>query len=341
MVFGRGHGTRSDQLQESDSSTRARSEETMKLAKLLEVHDQAGQGMEFTPLHQNLGDGYLLRHNRIFRNVRRATMAAGFQFSFAPDTLYQALPLSRLENILLERRLPAVDNVQPLRLLEPELLRSLSWDDISDPLARNHIFHESCHAVFRTQWPSRPLVSHPRDLEQERRQVLLILLEESFANACELMAIIDAQEPAHRIFFELNSYIFMLDDRAHLKNAAAELGTETLFCFLLLCYLHANFRFTGLSDQQLDQVLELTSQISGAAMVNLSSGKVRKTLRALSRPCFELNPRFRDVTTGFYLQLLGFRRETKAYLDFNFTAALAAQTESFAILRRLIQNTLA
>ena len=62
----------------------------MKLARLLETHDQFASSVA-----DNLGDGYLVRHNRIYGLIRAEVLKLGFRFSTAPDAFYEALPLSQ------------------------------------------------------------------------------------------------------------------------------------------------------------------------------------------------------------------------------------------------------
>ncbi|RYZ85279.1 MAG: hypothetical protein EOP04_16325, partial [Proteobacteria bacterium] len=83
----------------------------MKIAKLLELHRQhTGEGS----LAKSLGDGYLLKQNRIFRNIRKLTSAGGAVFSDAADRDYASLPFSQLERILNSKSIPYLDNTSVL-----------------------------------------------------------------------------------------------------------------------------------------------------------------------------------------------------------------------------------
>lgn len=259
-------------------------------------------------LSRCLGDGFLLAKNRIYAQARRRATQSGFTFSSDQNDAYRALPLSQLESILQTKVIPYLDNVSVLEDLEKRIPKQTVWNDISDNLKGNSVFHESCHA-----FANRRLMG----LEPGLR----MLLEESYANACELISIIDAEDPVHRIFLELNSYVFMLNDRVHLVNAANGVGLSALTRYLLLCYLHANFLRESIDFQR---VVELAFDVK-------PDDKMLKNLRQLAKIVFQLNPRFREVTTRFYFKLSGRALE----LDRDFMSELANSDVAKRFFREL------
>ncbi len=294
----------------------------MKLASLLEQHkkssDQAGA------LKDSFGDGFLIANNSIYRSVRKQALAAGFRFSTAQSDAYRVLPLSQLDVILKTKIVPYFDNVSVLFQLEAKMPRETAWDDISDNLKGNSVFHEACHAVARSLAPDLALkLVTETNADSLHARVLAGLLEESFANTCELLSITDAGDQVHRIFLELNSYVYMLDNRVHLVNAGQMFGREAFFKFVMLCYLHSNF-LRDLSDKSFERCVALACEGSAVALKAAKDPKLRKSLRQISKIAFQLNPRFREVTTRFYLRLNGIRIEVSDLHDFDFLAVVGA-----------------
>lgn len=270
----------------------------MKLQALLDLHDKNNDCLK-----DNLGDGFLLQNNRIYSSIRKAATECGFQFSSQANHKYQALPLSQLESILESKIIPYYDNVSVLREVRQKS-NLIAWDDIKHNLKRNHLFHESCHAVARGLSDK---ILHKEKLGacSDQTKILHLLLEESFANTCELLAVIDCEDSAHKIFFELNSYTTLFNERSNLKKAIADFNGLEFKKFIYLTYLHANFFYNNFDDQMFKTVITFcfgSKKLDNAQL---------KTLRALSRLPFSLDVNFRTVTTGFYLKLQGLNNSEK------------------------------
>ncbi|MES3036481.1 MAG: hypothetical protein V4736_01120 [Bdellovibrionota bacterium] len=301
----------------------------MKISKLLE-QDRLGQGDK--TLAQNFGDGFLYTNNRIYKNVREAVIKNGYSFSSEQNSFYQALPFSQLERILANKVIPLNDNVTVLEQLTARLRDAIEWDDISDGLKKNYVFHESCHGVARAV--AKDTLTSLKDMasiESQRLRTLQILMEESFSNTCELLAVSEAQDPIHRIFYEQNSYTFLFEDRTNLKNAMRDIGEKIVFKFMFLSYLHSNFLFQGLEEKQINAILKM---IGDGTDLKLDP-KHLKTLKALSRIAFTLDVRFRTVTTRFHLRLNGLQLTIEKLLDFNFLESITAHKEYRVFLNSL------
>ncbi len=302
----------------------------MKLSRLWAKHQEFNS---LGSLKESLGDGFLMAHNKIFKNIRHATLDNKFKFSHKPHPLYQALPLSQLEWILSEQAIPYIDNSSVLKQLNDKLPDNIIWDDISDNLKGNHVFHESCHAVARSlinEFYKDPILKTKFDFQ---KHTLIRLIEESFANTCELLAITDVNDPIHRIFFELNSYVIMYEDRVNLKAAMDQMGEQTFMKFMLLSYLHANFLKEPMNDRIFEQLLILIQTSSSESFEFTATQK--KTLRALGKIAFKLNLRFRMVTTSFYLRLNGITSPMKDLLDFDFMQTLKESPDLFKAIDQL------
>lgn len=308
----------------------------MKIAKLLELHNQHTNKES---LAANFGDGYLLKNNRIYRNIRFAVLERGYKFSneFNPD--YLALPFGQLESILRNRLIPFADNVGVLEKLVLQMKDSVEWNDIADGIKRNYVFHEACHGVARAEF--EVCMANSADcshLEKQQQKVLQILLEESFANTCELLAIMDANDSAHRIFYETNSYTYLFENRTQLKTAVDEIGESVVFKLLMIAYLHSNFLKNSLDEKSFDRALHLASL---GSKLELDS-KYKKSLKALSKIAFTLDLRFRAVTTGFHLRLSGLDKTIDQISEFDLMGFMEKNPNYLKLLNlltRVVQNT--
>ncbi len=277
----------------------------MKIKNLLKQHSEfSNNGTSQNSLVGNLGDSYLLKNNEIFRNVRTAVLDAGFTFTDQVDPFYASLPLSQLDAILAKHQIPFQNNVAVLVDIESKSPGQIEWDYISDGLKQNHLFHESCHAVARFLRKDLKFDS------TKQTQLLLTILEESFANACEFLAVADAADATHRLFYEWNSYICIFGERSNIKKALTEIGRAEVFKFFIVAHLYSNF----LNERWLENDFQRVLKLCFVDEVNETS---KKTLRALSKEAFTLNPRFRYVTTSFYLKSNGYSENAEEALSFD------------------------
>lgn len=280
----------------------------MKIQKILEQHNKFKSK---TSLEKNLGDGLLLEKNKIYQQIRQKSLDFGFQYDSTPNEAYWVLPLSQLETLIQSQKIPYVNNVSVLEQIEKKIPGASSWDDVTDNLKRNHLFHEACHGIARTVAKKyfKELggnAVNANGSNYKEKNILKLMIEESFANTCELVGIMEVDDAFHKLFYEINSYIFMFEDKSNLKNLFSEYGKKKAFQFLLLSYLHANYIHPRFEDKNLDSVLKLLFEKSGGLTAIKSDAKKMKTFRAISKVSFELNPRFRMVTSVFYLKLIGY-----------------------------------
>lgn len=302
----------------------------MKINKLL---DKSRLQINENSLIKNLGDCYLINENKLYRSIRVLTLANGFGYTTELTPAYVALPLSQLDVFLKNKKIPYFDNVSILQEIEKKIPNSTLWDEITDNLKRNHLFHESCHAVARSE--STKIFNKE---EKSVNTILQLMIEESFANACELMAIVDVEDPVHKLFFEINSYIFMYEDRVHLKNLIAVFGFDFALKFLILCYLHSNFLCEKLDDKRFEKVLKNLVSNKNEFEALIKDGKKIKSLRAIAKITFALNPRFRMVTSIFYLRLNGFNYQINDLKQLDFMSMIETNTKFNLLLETLVQK---
>lgn len=260
----------------------------------------------------NFGDGYLVAQNRLYGHVRQLALKNGLRFSAEANTAYQAFPLSQLEAILSSKCIPYGDNVSVLAAMSANQLMALEWGDIEGNLRTNYLFHEACHGVTRFFLPV------PKGEVVER--VFAMLLEESFSNACELLAVVDAEDAVHRIFYEMNSYITLFDHRSNLRRAVQELGGAAVMGFMVFAYLHANYLKAGMDEKNFQRSLGLVFEKDPPLAA-------KKSLRALAKIAFQLSERFRVQTTSFHLRLMGIQTPLKDLLSFDFLFSLERSSE--------------
>lgn len=297
----------------------------MKLTQLLEINKQENSPES---LKDHFGDGYLLQHNSIYSEIRRRVLDLNFTFSSERDDLYGALPLAQLDRVLSQKKIPYTNNVTAIEevcRLHPQT----TWLDIQAQFKKNYLFHESCHAVARSFAPIDSLNS-------EEEKILVRLLEESFANSCELLAVMDVHDKTHRDFFEMVSYILMFDAKSDLQRLAKEIGREGLMRWMMLAYLLSNSLREEVSEKNFECMIRIAFQEKADQIFSAQ----RKSLRAMAKIAFQLNPEFREVTTNFYLKLAGFKDPLATIQGTDFLSLLEGNSE---ILRffYLINETIA
>ncbi len=295
----------------------------MKISRLLELDRQY---LSKQSLALCFGDSFLNEHNSIYAAIKKGALDNGFIYSTDVDPSYAALPLSQLDVVLKNKKIPYFDNVSVLLEVEKKIPQMTQWDEVSDNLKRNFIFHESCHAVSRSE---ADVIFNNEKVEL--KIILKLMIEESFSNACELMAIVDVEQPAHRLFYEANSYIYVLDYRVHLRDLTNEFGIADAFKFILFCYLYSNFLHDLIDDQKLNQIL-------GLLRLTISDPKKLKKLKAISRIAFQLNPRFRMVTSGFYMRLNGFNLLENELAQSKFMVLLESDPRYLQLLDILVRK---
>lgn len=286
----------------------------MKLSTLLSQHSANSSSGD---IHGNIGDSFLVQNNKIYRQIRLKALSLGYIFSDDPNSDYLALPMAQLESVLDNKKIPYLNNVQPLINLNERTRSSLDWDHVIDNIKPNYIFHESCHAI------ARHFSFQNDDL---KTKILVTLLEESFANTCEFLAMADAQDQIHLLFLEINSYFTVFEDRTNLKKAIEKYGLTSIFKFMLLSYLHSNFLNDDMDNSTLKKVIVLSDFKTDPEM---------KVLKSLGENAFLLNPRFRYNTTEMYLRLQGIMAPVTDVLAFDYFKEITSNKKITDLIQQL------
>jgi len=259
----------------------------------------------FTSLSKNLGDGFLYRHNPLFRNVRQLFLELGYRFTTEDFCQYRTFPLITLPAILKAKRVPYFDTYSGLAQIERASPGMFDMDTVLWPNA-NYLMHESCHCIADAIFEG---------LSGSKRIVLRSFLCESLANAAESFARIHAQNEIHRIFYNLNSYqrIAKNDPQAvTINRAIIAVGPVNTFKTLFFSFVYANFLYKRVNENDFRNVIDLL-QVNAA-----------KTLRPVFRiGVSNLNFVFRVATSGFYFRYFhGLHRSIFALTEFDFIRVL-------------------
>ncbi len=288
----------------------------MKLTALLQKHEST----KASGLLLRLGDGYLVSNNSVYAAIRKKALDLNFKFSSEPNESYLAFPMSQLESLMQDKILFYQNNCDILFKIDQKTPQNIEWDHIGGNLKANYVFHESCHAIAR-----QLSIKHGLNLITDKKTKLVtMLLEESFANNCEFMAIIDAQDATHKTFLEVNSFFTRFDDRTHLKNLVTEVGRQKVFKFMIFAYLHSNFLNEHFSPQTLARVTKLTFD--------------HKALKNLSKNAFELSPGFRFNTTELYLRLNGINEKVLDALEFDYLTVIEQNPTFLKLIDELTET---
>ncbi len=286
---------------------------------MLELHSKNDSP---SALNKSWGDSFLLKHNAIYRAVRLQSAADGFSYQISTDTDYLALPLSQLETLLEQKKIFYTDNVSTLVKVESRIPQTTLWDEVYDNLKRNFVFHESCHAVARTQ---SILIFGPLSGDQ---RLIQVLLEESFANTCELLGIAHVEDASHEVFYEFNSYIFIYEIRPLIAELNKQIGFPHVFKMVWLAYLHSNFLYNRLDDKNFNKAVTYLQ-------IQAFDSQTAKKLKSLLRVTFELNPRFKEVTTGFYLRYAGLVKTKRNINEIDFMKTLESDARYSDYLNKM------
>ena len=287
----------------------------MKLTALLQKHEAThAKGLSLS-----LGDGYLCANNSVYAAVRKKALDLDFKFSDSPTLEYLAFPMSQLENILSSKTIYFQNNSSILSEIDKKASQQIDWDHIGGNLKANYTFHESCHAIARSLSLKLGLAKS----SDQKTKLVTMLLEESFANTCEFMAIHDANDATHKTFLEVNSFFTRFDDRTHLRNLVQEVGFKKVFKFMIFAYLHSNFLNEHFSGQEMARVTKLTFD--------------HKALKNLSKNAFELSPGFRFNTTELYLRLNGINTPVLDALAFDYLSVIEQNPSFLKLINELTE----
>jgi hypothetical protein len=214
----------------------------MLISTLLETHQHSAlPDNERIVNDLNIGDAFLYRHHRLYRNLRDAFWDRGYRFTTKDFCFLFEVPLFALDGMLRERCVPVRDTVSPLRDLARRFpqaeLDDLSFNvELGYPI--NHILHHSTHCVA-DQVTAETMGVHGRT----SLEVLRILLCEAFGNAIDLLSNIDAHKVGEegRSLFIMNSLVVKTPEEcAPYEELIERVGWKVAVQVVALFYLFRN-----------------------------------------------------------------------------------------------------
>lgn len=260
-----------------------------------------GAAVKEVVLTDVFGDQALYQSNHVFRNIRNQVVKSGYRFTTTSNPIYDSLPLTQLEVIHKTKTIPYTPNKQAVEFVLGRDRQS-TWEEIADGFRRCFVFHESCHAVARTEIYKFNQQNNLSQSLNNSELTFLSLLEESFANSCELIGIIDCSSPQLVALYEANSYTALFESRHDLLQIQKEVGEQGFFRFIQLCYLQSCFLRQELNEPDFSKALSF-------AKLEINDGRIRKRLKSVSQIAFTLDQRFREVTTRLHLRINGLRTD--------------------------------
>jgi len=246
-----------------------------------------------------LGDGFLLRDNRIYRNIKGFAGQIGCQYTEAWPQ-YLSLPFHELNKIVATKKIPYQPSARMLQEIENKRAHVFTVDHLQMP--ESFHMHEAAHVIAEHLFKSV-------EIKTPQEKILKTILCESFANSVDALACVEATTEIHQYFLLQNCY--MNPDKEDLDamiELIEDVGFERTFNMVLFGYLHANFMRQDVSE---DLIIEIVGKNSLAA-------------NQIVKMCEKLDHLFRVQTTEMYLRLEGYDGEVFDILDFQFMKTFKA-----------------
>lgn len=230
----------------------------MLISTLLDTHQSAAlPANERIVNGLNVGDAFLYRHHRLYRNLRDAFWDRGYRFTTDDFCFLFDVPLFALDGMLRERKVPVRDTVSPLRDLVRRFPEA-EFDDLSFNVELgypiNHILHHSTHCVA-DQVTAEAIGVHGRT----SLEVLRILICEAFGNAIDLLSNIDAHKVGEegRALFIMNNLVDKSPEEcAPYEELIGRVGWKAGVQVVALFYLFRNLLAESIDAPFLRDALE-------------------------------------------------------------------------------------
>jgi hypothetical protein len=277
----------------------------------MNVKALVGLHKQFTDIPQsiseNIGDGFLCKHNKFYRKIRNLGLACGTDFIVKKNKFwndYMVLPLVNFDDLLISRKIPVIDNFGTLARLSKKF-PSLDLPEkfVRDTLKRNYLLHETCHCIANNVLTQTTVhIGSETEITNSKLTILLNnLLGEALANAVEIVSSTTADTNSHILLHALNSYVpYSPASNDLLKKAVDSIGMQAFLKLTFVSFFFNNLLGYEHSKTNLESILEkfgshfkLHDDFSGRELV----------LEAILK-CCRLNTRFRDETSTIYFSTL-------------------------------------
>ena len=306
----------------------------MKLKSILESHHQFNKG---NALPDNLGDGYLINHNLIFRNIRTAALKLGVKFTSKRFHEYDVLPLTQLPKILATNTVPYMPNVAALEEIENAVPGHFELND-TPPLKANYVLHETAHCVahqLRLRFWKDP---SGKSIEAQKEIAWLILFEEAFANASDSLMNSFSDTKIQDDFLMRNTYIYERPNaRKNMKTAIKLIGLGGTFKLILISFLYANFQKSKIAFPEFRRIM-LVSTHQDLELIDSLNVKDVNLLRQVFQGGLDLDPMFTVRTNGFCLQMMGVTANPKNLYSYDFLSRLEKEPKLVECLEQMAKT---
>jgi hypothetical protein len=271
----------------------------LELANLLWVDSQYGAD---NAVPECFGDRYLYSNNNLFARIRDVCLSFGYRYTTEATVIwrdYDSAPFFSLQEFINGKVIPCKDNLNTLSrvsLRSPQL--AISGDSLLRFVNRNYLLHESAHCISHS---ILPVVPEPLGSNDQRMEfVLKAVACEAFANVVERMAHAYAEQSAHVLFLDMNSYVtFSAQQRRLLRDSISLLGMTNVFRLGFFTFLYLNTH----SDQPSERVIEA---VINAAFRSKPLSPVERHIAAiLSQAVFTLSRSFREETSSLFFRIFG------------------------------------
>ena len=253
-------------------------------------------------LSQNLGDGFLMRFNPLFKKIRNETLRRGFSFTTENVGNYYSFPLMALDEVIFRKKIPYRENFAWLPRLESLAPETFTLTEIKrSEIQLNYLFHESAHCIAHAEFFGR---QDGKRIPKNEISLLKILLGESFANAVECFSAIYAEGELGFFFLEANCHFrATAKEILALKRSAKKHGNETIFLLLVCAFLYANYLHEELNKKERGKIFSFVGV------------KPSKELEKILQIGMQLDTEFRTSTTQLHLLKMGFEKKMEKYFS--------------------------
>ncbi|MGZ3694295.1 MAG: hypothetical protein ACXWQO_08930 [Bdellovibrionota bacterium] len=271
------------------------------LSELMAVHRQ------FKPkgsLSDNIGDGFLLATNPVYRSIRNEYLARGFSYSLNDTHNYYAFPLMSLDDAIERGAIPYRKNFPWLEKLEKLAPGKFTLTELKkSELQFNYLFHESAHFIAHSVLFGKKA---PRLVPKNAESLLKILIGEAMANTVECVSAIFTEGEIGTYFLDANCHFRTNEKEARaLTRVAQKVGLRRLTKAVMASFLYANYMYERVGQKEKN----LIADIAEVDSVGLIAPAIRVG--------FELSDIFRTNTTHLHLMKMGFPGDLQKLIQFD------------------------
>lgn len=287
------------------------------LQEILNLHDKYTTSES---LEKNIGDGYLLKRNPIFRNIRAAYQKLGFGFCYegAVKEIYSVCPLASLNLIMEEKIIPYFNNVDAMRRflgMQPNyqinLFETSYWKT-------NVLLHESSHCIADKVLEEINFAKDICENYAHQKEAICSILGEAFANTIDNLLFTEVENFIDVYFCLSNSYMrFNTAEQKRYNSLKKKLGFYHFFRLFFMSYFYSNYLFNK-TEVNPKTALSIAKFILEKSCIDLNLiEQTADDIIYIVKAAFKLNPLFRTQTTAKYFKLIGYENVLKDLFSFD------------------------